>query len=511
MSCLEHATTHTAHTTHATHATSRGSRGLLLRGLNDGNLSGTEERGNTASVDKSSADDLERVNNTGGDHVNVLALGAVVAAVEVLGELISELANNDAALETGVLDDSAGRAGDGALDNADTELLVEVGGVDLVQAVGGSLQQSSTTTGEDTLLDGSAGGVQGVNNTILLLTNLNLGRTANTDDSNTARELSKTLLQLLLLVLRGGRVSHDTTDLLAALGDVVFAALTVQDDGVLLGDGDGAGGTEHVRSELLELELKVVSEDSTVGQDSKVTKDALAVVTETRGLDGSNLELATELVQDADSESLTLNVLSNDDQRTTESGRSLESRDDVLDSGDLLLRKQNKRLLIFDLLGFGIGNEVRRSVSAVETHTLGDLKLIFQGLAFLDGDHTLLANLLHGSGDQAADVNITVGRDGSDLGDLLTSGDVTLVLLEVVDNGINGSLDTTAQVHGVAASSNVLDSLGEDGTGKDGSGGGTITSKFVGLGGDILEETSTKILKLILELNSLGNSHTIWK
>ena len=507
---LEHATAHATHAAHTSHTATRSSGALLLRGLNNGDLGGTEQRGDTTGVNQGSADDLERVNDTGGDHVNILALGAVVATVEVLGEVIGELANNDATLHTGVLDDGAGGAGNGALDDADTELLVKVGRVDVVEAVGGGLEESSTTTREDTLLDGSASSVQGVNDAVLLLTDFDLRGTANLDDSNTARELGETLLQLLLLVLGSSGVSHDTTDLLTALSNAVLGTLAVQDNGVLLGDGDGAGGTEHVRGELLELHVKLVGEDSTVGEHTKVTKDALTVVTKARGLDGSNLELATELVQDADSESLTLNVLSNDDKRTTEGGRGLKSRDDVLDSRDLLLREQDQGLLVLNLLGLGVGNEVGRSVSTVEAHTLSNLKLIVVGLALLNGDDTLLANLLHGSGDQLADVGIAVGRDGSDLSNLVTSGDVTLVLLEVVDGGINSGLDTTAQVHRVAASSNVLNGLGEDSTSKDSSGGGTITSEFVGLGSDILEETSTEVLVLVLELDGLGNSDTIY-
>ena len=507
---LEHATAHATHAAHTSHTATRSSGALLLRGLNNGDLGGTEQRGDTTGVNQGSADDLERVNDTGGDHVNILALGAVVATVEVLAEVIGELADNDATLHTGVLDDGAGGTGDGALDDADTKLLVKVGRVDLVEAVGGGLEEGSTTTREDTLFDGSAGSVQGVNDTVLLLTDFDLRGTANLDDSNTARKLGETLLQLLLLVLGGGGVSHDTTDLLTALSNAVLGTLAVQDNGVLLGDGDGAGGTEHVRGELLELEVKLVGEDGTVGEHTKVTEDALAVVAKARGLDGSNLELATELVQDADSESLTLNVLSNDDERTTEGGRGLKSRDDVLDSRDLLLREQDQGLLVLNLLGLGVGNEVGRSVSTVEAHTLSNLKLIVVGLALLNGDDTLLANLLHGSGDQLADVGIAVGRDGSDLSNLLTSGDVTLVLLEVVDGGINGGLDTTAQIHGVAASSNVLNGLGEDSTSKDSSGGGTITSEFVGLGSDILEETGTEVLVLVLELDGLGNSDTIY-
>lgn len=507
---LLHHTSHTAHTTHAAHATHRRTTSsLLLRGINDGNLSSAQKRGNTASVDETSADDLEGVKDTGVDHVNVLALGAIETLVEVTGVLVSELADNDGALKASVLDDGSGRACNGVLDDADTELLVEVGSRNLVKSVGRGLDKGSTTTGQDTLLNGGTGGVQGIDKSVLLLADLNLGGATNLDDGNTSRELSKTLLELLLLVLRGGRVGNDTTDLLASLSNGVLATAAVQDNGVLLCDSDRTGRTEHVRSGLVKLNIKLISEDSTVGEDSKIAEDGLAVVTEARGLDSSNLELATELVQNANGESLTLNVLSNDDKRPSLLGRDLKSGDDVLNSRDLLLGEEDERVLKLDLLGLGIGDEVGGDEATVESHTLGDLELISNGLALLAGDDTLLANLLHGVGNHLADVDITVGGDGSNLSDLSAGGNITLVLLEELDDGLDSSLDTAAEVHRVAASGDVLDGLGEDGTGENGSGGGTVTGDLVGLGSNILEELGTKVLELVLEADSAGNGHTI--
>ncbi|GKT57007.1 unnamed protein product [Colletotrichum tofieldiae] len=503
-----HHTTHASHTAHAAHAT-HGWGSLLLGSLDNGDLGGTEQGSDTAGVNETSADDLEGVKDTGSDHVDVLALGGVEALVELAGVLVGELANNDGALETGVLDDGASGAGDGVLDDGDTELLVEVGGLDVLQGQGRGLDEGGTTTGQDALLNGGTGGVQGIDEAVLLLTDLDLGGATDLDDGDTTRELGKTLLELLLLVIRGGGVAHDTTDLLAALGDGVLGTFAVQKDSVLLGDGDGAGGAEHVRGGLLELDVKLVTEDGTVGEDSQVTEDGLAVVTEAGGLDGGNLELATELVENADGESLTLDVLGNDDQRASHLGRSLKGGNDVLDGGDLLLGEEDQGLLELNLLRLGVGDEVGGDKAAVEAHTLGDLELVNQSLALLDGDDTLLADLLHGVGDQTANLLVTVGRDGGDLGNLLAGGDISLVLLEELNDGIDGSLDTTAQVHGVAASGNVLDGLGEDGTGQDGSGRGSVTGGLVGLGGDILEQLGSEVLELVLQGDCLGDSDTV--
>jgi len=104
---------------------------------------------------------------------------------------------------------------------------------------------------------------------------------------------------------------------------------------------------------------------------------------------------------------------------------------------------------------------------------------------------------------------VAVGRDGGDLGDLVAGCDVPLVRPQVLDDGLNGSLGSAPQVHGVAASGYVLDGLGEDGAGKDSGGGGTVTSNFVSLRGDILEQTSTQVLELVLESDGLCNCNTV--
>ena len=140
---------------------------------------------------------------------------------------------------------------------------------------------------------------------------------------------------------------------------------------------------------------------------------------------------------------------------------------------------------------------------------LGDLKLVLNGLALLDGDDTLLADLLHGAGEELTNVLVAVGGDGGDLGDLLAGGDVALVLLKVLDDGIDGGLDTSSQVHGVAASGDVLDGLGEDGAGEDGCGGGTVTGNLVGLTSNILDEAGTEVLELVLQLDGLRDRNTV--
>jgi len=85
------------------------------------------------------------------------------------------------------------------------------------------------------------------------------------------------------------------------------------------------------------------------------------------------------------------------------------------------------------------------------------------------------------------------------------------VLLQELDDGINGGLDATTQVHGVATRGDVLDRLGEDASGKDRGGGGPVAGHLVRLGSDILEQLGTEVLELVLEGDGLCNRHTIFK
>jgi len=77
------------------------------------------------------------------------------------------------------------------------------------------------------------------------------------------------------------------------------------------------------------------------------------------------------------------------------------------------------------------------------------------------------------------------------------------------DNSVDSGEDSTAKIHGVDASRHVLEGLGKDGAGEHGGGGGAISGSLVGLVGDVSHKFGTEVLKLVLELNGLGDGHTV--
>ena len=60
-------------------------------------------------------------------------------------------------------------------------------------------------------------------------------------------------------------------------------------------------------------------------------------------------------------------------------------------------------------------SEVGRDVAAVELHAFDDFKLGLERLGFLDRDDALVADLLHGVGEELANFGVAVGGDGADL------------------------------------------------------------------------------------------------
>lgn len=504
-----HHTGHTAHTAHTTHAHTR--RRSLLLGVNNTGFASCQQASNTGSVDEGGPDDLQGVEDTGSNHVSVLRSLGVVTPVELFGsgKLIGKESTDDnGTLLTGVLDDGSDRSSDSLSDHGDTEFLVKVVDSNVLKS-GRGFEKSSTTTGDNTFLDGGTGGVESIVVPVLLLSDLNLARATNLDNGNTAAEFGQSLLELGPVVVGSGRVVDQSSDLLASRLDEVLVTLAVEDDGVLLGNGNGAGGTEHVGGGLLKLDVELVSEDSTAGEDGNITEDRLSVVTKAGGLDGGDGELTSELVEDDGSESLTVNVLGDDQQRSTGLGGDLKRRKDVLKSRDLLLGEEDEGLLELDTLVLGVGDEVRGDEASVESHTLGNLNLVVNGSTFLDGDDTLLADLLHGLGNDGTDVGITVGGDGGNLGNLLRSGDDLFVSNEDLEDLVDSLLGTSTEIHGVAAGSDVLHTLRVDGSGEDSGGGGTVTGGVVGLGSNVLDKTSTEVLNGVLESDSLGDRDTV--
>ena len=128
----------------------------------------------------------------------------------------------------------------------------------------------------------------------------------------------------------------------------------------------------------------------------------------------------------------------------------LQQRQQLGQRADLAVDDEDVGVLEDRLHALGVGDEVRADVALVELHALGELELEAGGLALLDGDDAVLADLVDRLGDELADERVLRG-DGGDGGDLVVGlhlgggGEQRLV------DGLDGRVDADLEAHRVGA------------------------------------------------------------
>src|SRR5690606_36853971 len=150
-----------------------------------------------------------------------------------------------------------------------------------------------------------------------------------------------------------------------------------------------------------------------------------------------------------------------------------------------------------------------REVPAVELHAFDDFQFGLSRLGFLDGNDTLVADLLHRLGEKTTDLGYAIGGDGADLRNLVVLGDLACLGLQFGDNGVYGLVDTALQVHRVHASGNCLGAFPDNRLGEDGRGRGAVASQIIGLGGNFAHHLRAHVLELVLKLDFLGDGYAV--
>src|SRR6266700_1537903 len=494
---------------HAAHAAARGhaaaGRGVLLRQLGDHGFGGDQECRNRCRILDRRTNHLGRVDDALGDQVAVLA-GLRVEAVGIL-VLLEDLADDDGAVLARVDRDLAGRRRQRLAHDLDAGLLVVVLGADALELRGGT-QQGDAAARHDAFLDRRAGRMHRVINAILALLDLDLGRAADADHRDAARELGQTLLQLLTVVVRGGLLDL-RLDLRHPRLDVDLLAGAVDDGGVLLVDHHLLGATEHGERDVLHLDAEIFRDRLTAGQYRDVLQHRLAAIAEARSLDGGNLEAATQAVDDQGGESFAFDVFGDDDERLAGLNHGFQQRKQFVQVGELLFVDQDVGVVEFNAHLVGVGDEVGRDVAAVELHAFNDVEFGLERLGFFNRDDALVADLLHGVGEELADFGVAIGGDGADLGDFLVRGDLLGVFHEVGDHGFHRQIDTALEIHRVHAGGNRLGAFLHDGRGQHGRGGGAVAGSVGRLGGHFAHHLGAHVLELVFKLDFLGDGDAV--
>ena len=104
---------------------------------------------------------------------------------------------------------------------------------------------------------------------------------------------------------------------------------------------------------------------------------------------------------------------------------------------------------------------------------------------------------------------VAISGDGTDLGDLVVGGDLLGVLLQVLDDGVDGKIDAALEIHRVHPGGNALCAFPDDRVGEDRRGSGAVPRLIGGLRGDLAHHLCAHVLELVVEFDLLGDGHTI--
>ncbi|CAB5132789.1 unannotated protein [freshwater metagenome] len=241
---------------------------------------------------------------------------------------------------------------------------------------------------------------------MLLFFQLDFSGCANLEDCNAAGQLGETLLQFFAVVIRIS-VFDFSLDLIDATLNVAIIATTFDQRGLVFGDDHLFGFTQKIKGCGFQLQANFFADDLTTGEDGNVLQHGLAALTKTRSLDSNRLEGATDLVNHQCGKSFSVNIFSDDHQRTTGLHDLFQDWQHVTDGRDLRRHQQDVRVFKNNFHPLRVSHEVGRDIALVETHSFNKIHFHTEGLAFFDGDHSVFADLVNGVRNHRADFSIS--------------------------------------------------------------------------------------------------------
>ena len=266
---------------------------------------------------------------------------------------------------------------------------------------------------------------------------------------------------------------------------------------------------QHLDGSVLQLIAQIGGDHGAAGQNGDILQHFLAAVAKAGSLDSGHVQGAAQAVDDQGGQSLTLDILSHDQQLHAILHDLLQQRNQILNHADLLIGDQDGGIVQNSLHLIGIGDHIRGQVTAVKLHAFHDLVVgLSSGLVLLDGDDAVRGNFFHCLSDQAADLGIT-GRNGADAGDIVAVLHLLAVCLDGLNSLGNSLAHAAADIHGVCTGGDILHALGDHSLCQNGCSGGTVACCIVGLGGNFTHQLCAHVLKLVLQLDLLGNGHAI--
>ena len=149
-----------------------------------------------------------------------------------------------------------------------------------------------------------------------------------------------------------------------------------------------------------------------------------------------------------------------------------------------------------------IGYEIGAQVAAIELHTFDHFQLGLQSLRLLNRDHAILADLLHGLGNDHF--------SGHRLGKLRQrSANHHAVLVALADNSLNCLVDAALESHRICAGSHSLHALAINRLGQNRCRRGAVTGHVRGLRSYFTNHLRAHVLERVFQFDFLGYRDTV--
>ena len=177
---------------------------------------------------------------------------------------------------------------------------------------------------------------------------------------------------------------------------------------------------------------------------------------------------------------------------------------------DLLLVDQDVGVFEHALHRVRIGDEVRREVAAVELHAFDPFDFGLQALAFVDGDHAVLADLFHRVGEQ---IRRFRGRCWRRSRPTLAISSLFLILIDIFFSFSVMSATAFSMpcfiCTGLTPATTALQAFVEDRFGQHGGGGGAVAGDVARLAGDFADHAGAHVLVDVFQLDFLGDGDAV--
>ena len=132
------------------------------------------------------------------------------------------------------------------------------------------------------------------------------------------------------------------------------------------------------------------------GENGDVLQHCFATIAKAWCLHRNALKRATNFVDNKSCQCFAFNVFSNNDQLLAGLHHFFKHRNEVAHVGYFACVQQDVTVVHNGFHAVGVGDEIRRDVTLVETHSFNEVHFHAKGLAFFNGDNAVFAHLVDG-------------------------------------------------------------------------------------------------------------------